>query len=128
MGQQQILLVILGVIIVGVAIAVGIGLFSAQSISYNRDAMINDLNHIAQVAFQYRLALRRLGGGEGNYSNFVIPGPMSANSNGTYSVLDAQVNTVLIKGTSMADSSNSITVTVDSNGKLTNLIFGGDFQ
>lgn len=128
MGQQQLLLVIVGVIIVGLAIAVGIGLFSAQSVAYNRDAMIHDLNMIAQSSYQFRISLRRLGGGEGDYSNYVIPPQMRQNSNGRYSVIDAQVNTVELKGVSVADSSNSITVTVDSNGKLGTLTFAGDFQ
>ncbi len=128
MGQQQLLLVIVGVIIVGLAIAVGISLFTAQSISNNRDAMIHDLNNIAQSAYQFRISIRQLGGGEGNYSNYVIPPQMTENNNGRYSVLDAQVNEVTLKGISVADSSNSITVIVDSNGKLTGLTFAGDFQ
>jgi len=128
MGQQQLLLVIVGVIIVGLAIAVGIGLFSAQSVSYNRDAIIHDLNNIAQSAYQFRISIKRIGGGEGSYSNYVIPAQMTENGNGRYSLLDAQVNSIVVKGVSVADSSNSITVTVDSNGKLTNLTFAGDFQ
>jgi hypothetical protein len=37
MGQQQLLLLILGVIIVGIAIAVGVTMFSAQSTEANKD-------------------------------------------------------------------------------------------
>jgi type II secretory pathway pseudopilin PulG len=128
MGQQQLLLVIVGVIIVGLAIAVGIGLFSAQAVSNNRDAMIHDLNMIAQSAYQYRISIRQLGGGEGNYSNYVIPPQMADNSNGRYTILDAQVNTLDMKGISVADSSNTITASIDSNGKLGSLTFTGDFQ
>jgi hypothetical protein len=128
MGQQQLLLVIVGVIIVGLAIAVGISLFSAQSVAYNRDAMINDLNHVGQLAYQYRITLQRLGGGEGKFVGFVIPSQMATNSNASYSVLDAQINTVIVKGVSVMDSTNTITVTVNNQGKLTNLIFSGDFQ
>lgn len=128
MGQQQLLLVIVGVIIVGLAIAVGISLFSAQSTAYNRDAMINDLNHIGQLAYQYRITLQRLGGGEGKFVGFVIPSQLSTNSNAGYSVLDAQIATVTVRGVSVMDSTNSITVTINSEGKLTNLLFSGDFQ
>jgi hypothetical protein len=128
MGQQQLLLIILGVIIVGFAIAVGLGLFSAQSVSSNRDAMINDLNHIGVVAYEYRISLRRLGGGEGDYTDFNVPSAMARNNNGKYSVIDAQVNSVTLKGTSATDSANTIVVTVDINGRLGNLTFTGDFQ
>ena len=43
MGQQQLLLIILGVIVVGIAVAVGITMFSDSAISANRDAVTNDL-------------------------------------------------------------------------------------
>jgi hypothetical protein len=128
MGQQQLLLVILGVIIVGFAIAIGITLFGAQSVSSNRDAMINDINHLAMVAYQFRISLRSMGGGQGDYSTFVIPLQMRSNSNGLYSVTGAQANTLTFKATSVNDASNTITVTVDSNGRLGSLTFGGDFQ
>ena len=128
MGQQQLLLVIVGVIIVGLAIAVGIGLFIAQSVSNNRDAMIHDLNMIAQSAYQYRISIRQLGGGEGRYNNYVIPPQMTENGNGRYSILDRQEDSVTLKGVSVADSSNTITVTVDSGGKLGELTFAGDFR
>jgi hypothetical protein len=39
MGQQQLLLIILGVIIVGIAIAVGLQLFQAGSVGANSDAV-----------------------------------------------------------------------------------------
>ena len=55
MGQQQLLLIILGVIIVGIAIAVGLSLFSAQSVQSNSDAIINDLNNLAAQAYQFRI-------------------------------------------------------------------------
>ena len=128
MGQQQILLVIVGVIIVGLAIAIGISLFSAQSVSSNRDAMINDLNHLAMVAYQFRISLRSMGGGEGDFSTFVIPVQMKTNNNGMYSVTNAQISSLTIKAVSVNDASNTITVTIDSFGKIGNLTFGGDFQ
>ena len=53
MGQQQLLLIILGVIIVGIAIAVGLSMFSAQSVGANKDAIINGLNKLAADSYQY---------------------------------------------------------------------------
>lgn len=128
MGQQQTLLIILGVIIVGFAIAIGIALFGAQSVASSRDAMINDIHHLAMVAYQFRISLRSMGGGEGDYSTFAVPVQMRSNSNGVYSVTNAQTTTLTFKATSANDASNTITVTVDSNGKLGSLTFGGDFQ
>jgi hypothetical protein len=128
MGQQQLLLIILGVIIVGFAIAIGISLFGAQSVSSNRDAMISDMHHLSMIAYQFRISLRSMGGGEGDYSTFVIPLQMRNTNNGTYSISNAQIGSLTILGVSSVDASNTIVVTVDSNGRLGNLTFGGDFQ
>ncbi|NIS38712.1 hypothetical protein GWN26_11755, partial [Candidatus Saccharibacteria bacterium] len=43
MGQQQLLLIVLSVIIVGVAIAVGVNMFQSSAVDANRQAMITDL-------------------------------------------------------------------------------------
>ncbi|MBI2417017.1 MAG: hypothetical protein HYV28_03805, partial [Ignavibacteriales bacterium] len=53
MGQQQLLLIVLGVIIVGIAIVVGINLFRASAIDANRNGVISDLNNLAAMAQQY---------------------------------------------------------------------------
>ena len=65
MGQQQLLLIILGVIIVGIAIAVGLSMFTAQSINANRDAIISDITNMAANAYQYRIRPVSMGGGGG---------------------------------------------------------------
>jgi Tfp pilus assembly protein PilE len=63
MGQQQLLLIILGVIIVGIAIAVGITMFRDNSVSSNRDAMSTDLLHLAAKARHYYKRPTSMGGG-----------------------------------------------------------------
>ena len=50
MGQQQLLLIVLGTIIVGVAVVVGINLFTQGAINAERDAMLQDVNGIASNA------------------------------------------------------------------------------
>ena len=128
MGQQQMLLVILGVIVVGFAIAVGIALFGAQSLSSNRDALIGDLNHLSAITYQFRVSIRSLGGGQGDYSTFTIPSQMASNNNGSYAITNAQVNSITLKAVSADDPLNTIVVTIDSNGKMGSFTFGGDFQ
>ena len=53
MGQQQLLLIILGVIIVGIAVAVGITMFQDNAVDQNRSAVIADLTTLAAKAQQY---------------------------------------------------------------------------
>jgi len=127
MGQQQLLLIILGVIIVGIAIAVGLSLFSAQSIQSNRDAIINDLNNLAAQAYQFRIRPTSMGGGQGDYTAFSIPTKMRTNENGTYSASPSQ-NSIALTAVSAQNASNSITVTIDSFGRLGGWSYLGDFQ
>ena len=99
MGQQQLLLIILGVIIVGIAIAVGLSLFTSQSIQSNKDGMINDINNIAANAYQYYIRPLSMGGGAGAYTNYKIPVQMSSNENGTYSASGNQITGTSANGT-----------------------------
>ena len=127
MGQQQLLLIILGVIIVGIAIAVGLSLFSAQSVQSNRDAIINDLNNLAAQAYQFRIRPSSMGGGQGDYTTFAIPTKMQTNENGTYTAAPT-TNTIVFTAVSAQNASNTIKVTIDSDGKLGTWVYGGDFQ
>ena len=67
MGTQQILLIVLSVIIIGVAVAVGITMFSTQSSSSNRNALCAGLENIAAQAIAfYKTPEGMAGGGNGN--------------------------------------------------------------
>jgi len=81
MGQQQLLLIVLGVIIVGIAIVVGINMFSASAVQANVDAISADLTNIAANAQQYWRKPTELGGGGRSFLNWTIPAKMDSNSN-----------------------------------------------
>ena len=127
MGQQQLLLVILGIIVVGIAIAIGIGLVGMQATSSNKDAIIDDLNALAGQAYQFRFRLRSMGGGQGDYSTFTIPIKLRTSEDATYSMSPSQ-NSIVFTAVSAQDPSNSITVTLGSDGKLGGWSYYGDFQ
>jgi hypothetical protein len=100
MGQQQLLLIILGVIIVGIAIAVGLQLFQAGSIGANSDAIQNDMMNIAAHADQYRIRPVSMGGGGGNFDGYVLPTRLEATGNGTYTATGAE-GVLTVVGTSI---------------------------
>ena len=129
MGQQQLLLIILGVIIVGIAIAVGLSLFSAQSIQSNKDAIINDLNNIAAQAYQYRIRPSSMAGGNGFYTGFNIPSKMATNANAVYTCTPAADN-VTFTATSANNPTNLVYAQIDSDGKFVNSAwdYSGDFK
>jgi hypothetical protein len=129
MGQQQLLLIILGVIIVGIAIAVGITMFSSSSVQSNKDAIINDLNNLAANAYQFRVRPITMGGGSGSYtggSAYAIPTKLVSDDNGTYSASNA-AQAVTFVGTS-AQGYGTITAVCDSSGRLTTFTYTGQFQ
>lgn len=62
MGTQQILLIVLSVIIVGVAIAVGISMFNSQSYNSNKTAIASDAQGFAAQVVQYYKTPQSQGG------------------------------------------------------------------
>jgi hypothetical protein len=123
MGQQQLLLIILGVIIVGIAIAVGLSLFSAQSVQSNHDAIINDLNNIAANAYQHYIRPASMGGGANSYDGtgatgaaaYAIPTRMQTNENAVYTVSNT-ATVCTLTGTSSSVSGAKVIATVSSAG------------
>lgn len=116
MGQQQLLLIILGVIVVGIAIAVGISQFSAHSTQANKDGVTSSLVNISANAYQFRIRPTTMGGGGGAYTGYLIPSRMQTDNNGTYAVNSLSSTTAVLKGTSSMNSSYVATCTTDSLG------------
>lgn len=88
MGQQQLLLIVLSVIIVGVAIAVGVTQFRSSAVDSNRQALIGDLVNLAAKAQRYYRTPQQLGGGNQDFANFALSMIEAENANGTYDVAD----------------------------------------
>jgi Tfp pilus assembly protein PilE len=128
MGQQQLLLIILGVIVVGIAVAVGITMFTDNAVSANKDAVTNDLVNLASRAQQFYRRPTALGGGQGSFALLTADAAGLAkltskptNSNGTYSILNAGTLTSVVlhgqgteKGTDGAYLNIDMTVFADS--------------
>ncbi len=106
MGQQQLLLIILGVIVVGIAVAVGITMFQDNAVSANRDAVVNDLVNLAARAQQFYRRPTSLGGGQNSFAGLATNGisklvnvPSAStswvNANGTYTVLGGATDSLV---------------------------------
>jgi hypothetical protein len=107
MGQQQLLLIILGVIVVGIAVVVGITMFQDNAISANRDAVTNDLVNLGARAQQFYRRPISLGGGQNSFdllgtdmSKLVNGATGSAwtNPNGTYTLESGAGDQAVISG------------------------------
>lgn len=63
MGTQQLLMIVLGVIIVGVAIVVGINMFSAGAVNAESDRLVQEVNVVGSNAAAYWRKPVQMGGG-----------------------------------------------------------------
>lgn len=84
MGQQQLLLIVLGVIVVGIAVLMGILLFQQNSIEEKRDTLINEGILVAHNAIQYYNKPKALGGGSFSFLGWKIPSNLKTSPNGSY--------------------------------------------
>jgi len=99
MGQQQLLLVVLGVIIVGIAVVVGFNMFNSNAISSNRDSIVSDLNNLGTMAQEYWRRPGAMGGGDRTFTGWTIPTHTDTTPNGTYSAtVSAQSMTIVGTG------------------------------
>ncbi|MDI6804413.1 MAG: hypothetical protein QME58_11305 [Bacteroidota bacterium] len=134
MGQQQLLLIILGVIIVGIAIAVGITMFSAGSVQSAKDAIINDMNNLAANAYQHRIRPASMSGGAGAYDAslggqaYAIPTKLQITENANYMTTPPVVGADAVTFTGTHLDYGTVEATVGVDGKLTGWAYTGQFE
>lgn len=124
MGQQQLLLIVLGVIIVGIAVVVGINVFTASSQNANRDAVISDLTTLAAMSQQYYRKPIAMGGGGNSFdegtndqgeAGWDVPLSLDSTANGTYVTTAVGADQLTIVGTGNEignDGSTAVEVTM----------------
>ncbi len=111
MGQQQLLLIVLGVIVVGIAVVVGINLFNANAESAAKDGIVSDATNLGALAQQYYKKPTSMGGGGNAFTSWDITKTgLDTTANGTYSASVA-ASQVTITGTPISGSGYSWTVT-----------------
>ena len=98
MGQQQLLLIILSIIIIGIAIAVAINLFRGNAIDRKREILINESHNLGSIALAYYKKPRMMGGGGKQFIGWTIPSQMTATVNGSY-IAQVLSDSVVITGT-----------------------------
>ncbi len=128
MGQQQLLLLVLGIVIVGLAVVVGIQAFSENQKKANADALVNDAIRIASDAQAWMLKPTAFGGGGNscgtgtcNWSGpppltfsqlgYAVTGGVYTNLNGNFTLDVSGGSSLVIEGTNAAND-NQVTVTV----------------
>jgi Tfp pilus assembly protein PilE len=127
MGQQQLLLIVLGVIIVGIAIVVGINVFTASAASSNRDSLVSSCSTLGSMAQQFYRKPTALGGGSNTFTGWAIPATLSQTANmsaAVTSTVAAQTVTLVAVGTETGTDGSTktkVTMTVTSTGLTTTI-------
>jgi hypothetical protein len=129
MGQQQLLLIVLGVILVALAVVVGIRLFAVNSIEANKDALVLDCVSLATLAQQYYHKPIGMGGGGKSFAGWNIPTLLQSNEDGSFQAVVSR-NEVVINGTGVEKELNgdeiTVQVTVTSNSFIVSRSGGDD--
>jgi len=98
-GQQQILLIVLALIIVGVAIAISVQLFRANAIESKRDILVEETTYLGTMAIQYFKKPTELGGGNKDFTGWQIPSQIIKTANGNFIIAAVTPDEVTITGT-----------------------------
>jgi len=134
MGYQQILMIVIGVIIIGLSTTVGLSMFNHEMTRLNRQAVISDMNIFAGVANAYYKAPASYGGGDREWNvdqmgmwfgfNYDEQNNSITNDNGVY-VFSASgdVLTIIGTGTSVGnDGSQNVQATLQLTGQNSQIV------
>ena len=123
MGQQQLLLIVLGILIIGIAIIIGINLFSASAVEAKRNNITNELVNLASLAQQHYRKPQTMGGGNRAFDNshggvsWTIPPSLVTTGNGWFSIQSISTNQVVIlaTGNEVVTGNDSVKVQITVN-------------
>jgi hypothetical protein len=125
LGQQQLLLIVLGVIIVGIAVIIGIAMFRSQSVENKRDVVISESLNIGSLALQYYKKARTFGGGQYVFTGWIVPAELDTTENGVYEATVTSTQVEIIGTGNEAVSGNDmvqVKTIVTGNGINTTVI------
>ncbi len=77
MGQQQLLLIVLGALIVGMGVYAGLRVMDNINESSDRDQLMNQMQYVVGEARKFAAKPSYLGGGDGTLTNFTAPQNMA---------------------------------------------------
>ena len=119
MGQQQLLLLVLSAIIVGVSIVIGINMFASSATQANQDAVVQDCMIIAARAQEWFRKPTAMGGGNQSFDGVTLPllniSATNENVSSPY-ILTPAGATLQILGTGVEGSPLTVRLIVSSTG------------
>ncbi len=105
------MLLVLGVIIVGIAVAIGINMMSSGAVEANRNAVFSDVTNLAAKAQQHFMKPTAMGGGDSDFNGFTLGTSDQSNANGTFKITATRPATL---AAALAVATTAITASSDS--------------
>ena len=123
MGQQQLLMVVLTMVLVGVAIIVGQTMFEANAINNTQSVLAHDLLFYASKARGYYWRPSYLGGAHKDFTNILNMNLFSGgeNEDGYFYIVSASTDELVLEGVGklvIGGDSIKVKVTVDERRSI----------
>jgi len=119
LGQQQLLLIVLGFIVVTTAVMLGINMYNAADAEANREALVSALTSLGTMAQEHYQTPAMLGGGNNNFKKWKMPKAYKKFDGGKFKVKvdnKGQEVTIIATGTANGRIKNK-KVTVEAKVK-----------
>ena len=117
------MLIVLGIIVVGIAIAISIQLFRQNAIDSKRDILMNESANIASIAIGYYKRPVPFGGGGKSFIGWDVPAQLQSTVNGSYSAVIYSDSVIITgTGTEVVTGSDSIQVRTSVSSDAYNII------
>ena len=121
MGTQQILLIVLGVIIVGITVTIALTVFGTGAEQANKDALTQDCLKLVSSAQAFFKKPRLLGGGSNSFDGISIRDcgmeinaeGVGVNLVGSYAITTAAGVQLAVQGVSANNPAQTVLVSVD---------------
>jgi len=111
LGQQQLLLVVLAMILVGIAVIFAISLFRQKAVDSKRDLLLNEGGNIATDAIEFYKKPAGLGGGGNSFYGWAIPQSIVTTATGSYIATIYRDSVVIIgTGNDVTNGTDSVKV------------------
>lgn len=87
MGSQQLLLIVLGIILVGLAVIAGYGIAKDYLENTNREQLISSIYDLGLMAQQHYKKDVSIGGGGGTFTGWFIPAQLRNTESGSFNAV-----------------------------------------
>jgi Tfp pilus assembly protein PilE len=117
MGQQQLLIVILVTIIVGISIGLAINAYDESRVRSNHEAVRQKMMEASTLAQSYHAKHSMYGGGNGSFSNIDLADLQITPDNniGTFTISEASRNSFKLTAVPLAGEEINLVATITAN-------------